>query len=60
MIHVLRHERDENIEGVTDVEMKKYPTLKDAFLNFQTHREWNWYKKDIRDEVIEKKHQIHK
>ena len=59
MVHVLRHGRDQCLDqSVTENEMKKYPSLKDAFQSFQSHKDWSWYKQDIRDRVIEQKHKI--
>jgi len=54
-IHILRHGRDQSLEKIQAIEIKKYPTLRNAFKNFQTHREWKMYKKDLKDSIIGRK-----
>jgi len=54
-IHILRHGRDQSLEKIQEAEMRKYPTLRSAFRNFQMHRDWKLYKTCLREYVTQKK-----
>ena len=52
---MLRHSRGHCLDELRIVEMKKYPSLKEAFQIFLDHQNWNNYKKDIREQILTNK-----
>ncbi|XP_066922927.1 uncharacterized protein [Clytia hemisphaerica] len=55
-VQLIRHGSDRFLPDARTNEMTKYPTLKEAFMNYKTKQDWESYKEQIRDNILRKKY----